>query len=70
MEIEGFFRTRVFIHEFSALLLQLVFRWGDADTFLHATHRFMMEIGLTNRFIEKVLDSNYKYVYAVNAGAQ
>ncbi len=31
-EIEGFFRIRVFIHEFSTLFLQLVFRWGDADT--------------------------------------
>ncbi len=30
--MEGFFRTRVSIHEFSTLLLQLVFRWGDADT--------------------------------------
>ncbi len=60
----------MFIHEFSTLLLQLVFRWGDADTFLRAINRFMMEIGLTNRFIEKALDSNYKYVYAVNVGAQ
>ncbi len=32
LEIDGFFRTRVFVHEFSALLLQLVFRWGDTGT--------------------------------------
>ncbi len=30
--IEGFFRIRRFTHEFSKLLLQLVFRWGDAST--------------------------------------
>ncbi len=32
MEIEGFFRTRGFIHKFSKLVLQLVFRWGNAGT--------------------------------------
>ncbi len=30
MKVEGFFRTRRFIHEFSKVVLQLVFRWGDA----------------------------------------
>ncbi len=32
LNVEGFFRTRRFIHEFSKLVLQLVFRWGDAGT--------------------------------------
>ncbi len=32
MKAEGFFRTRRFIHKFSKLLRQLVFRWGDAGT--------------------------------------
>ncbi len=32
LKIEGFFRTGGFDHEFSKLLLQPVFRWGDAGT--------------------------------------
>ncbi len=32
LKIEGFIRTRRFSHEFSKLVLQLVFRWGDATT--------------------------------------
>ncbi len=31
-EVEGFFRTRKFIHEFTKLVPQFVFRWGDAGT--------------------------------------
>ncbi len=46
MEIEGFFGTRVFIHEFSALLLQLVFRWGDAGT--------LEEMGLLAINVERI----------------
>ncbi len=33
VEVEGFFRAKRCIHEFSKLLLQLVFRWGDAGTY-------------------------------------
>ncbi len=32
LKIEGFVRTRIFKHELSDLLLQIVFRWGDAGT--------------------------------------
>ncbi len=32
LEVEGLFRTRRFIHEFSKLVLHLAFRWGDAGT--------------------------------------
>ncbi len=32
LKIEDFGRTRIFSHEFSNLLLQIVFRWGDAGT--------------------------------------
>ncbi len=32
MKVDGFFRTGRLIHKFSKLLLQLVFRWGDAGT--------------------------------------
>ncbi len=32
MKIEGFFRTRTFNYEFAKLVLQLVFRWGNAGT--------------------------------------
>ncbi len=32
MEVEGFFRTRGFIHKVLELALELVFRWGNAGT--------------------------------------
>ncbi len=32
LKIECFVRTRIFSHEFSNLLLQIAFRWGDAGT--------------------------------------
>ncbi len=32
LKLVGFVRTRGFSHEFSKLLLQLIFRWGDDGT--------------------------------------